>query len=160
MNRFAFLIVSMMACVALAACGGGNNATGGGGGNAAHNEGGEGGEHAGHHHEGEEHDLGKKSQDGFDVEVTQIGDPKGGGELVFEVKVTKDGKASSEINITAHIADKDQKGGTAPKGGTWVEDEQGYDCHVMLPDELKGDEMLWIDINHGESTVSFDIAKE
>ena len=158
MKRLSFLIMIALACLALAGCGGGNNATAGGnsGGGSANSD----GESGGHNHAGEEHDLGKKSDGGFDVEVTQIGDPKAGAELVFEVKVLKDGKASGDINITASITDKDGKGGTAPKGGEWVEEEQGYDCHCMMPKELKGGEMIWIDVNHGEAKVGFELAKE
>lgn len=157
MNRFAFVLVSAIACFALAACGGANSANGNGGSNSAHHN-----SAGGHSHEGEEHDLGKKSADGYDIEATQIGDPEAGGELVFEIKVMKDGKPASDAKVACWIGDKDSKE-LAPRGtGAWAAEEEGFDCHTKLPKDLAGATKFCLEIRDGDKEVSvnFDIVKE
>ena len=165
MNR---LMVLMMfaAAFAFAACGGGaNNASGGNAGNTAGSGNGAGqtNEDGGHHHEGEEHDLGKRTKDDWSYSAKQIGDPEGGGELVFEVQLQKGGENVKDATIATWVGDDSGKE-LSPRGsGAWVEDEGLYDCHVGMPKEIPATMKFWVEVKHGGSVVfkdSFDVVIE
>jgi len=126
-----------------AACGGGNAAANTPG-NAPHANDGHG---HGDEHTGEKHNLGEISLDGgFKAVVTQIGDPVGGKELPFEVKLTKDGKDATGIEVEGFVGDDSGKELGAPGKGEWMADEKLYDIHGELPKTLPAKMWFWVRI--------------
>ncbi len=126
-----------------AGCGGGANNVAGNTGNAptngAHTHG-HGDEHVGEHHALGDIDLGG----GVKASVTQIGDPKGGGELPFEIKVTKDGKGIKVPGMEGFIGDESGKELCAVNAANWVEEENGYDLHGECPKTLPAKMWFWL----------------
>ncbi len=153
--RKAMLGMTLAATVVLAACGGGNTTNAG---NVAVN--GQGNGHGDEH--GTVHPMGKKALgEGYEAEVGHVeSDSKT--ELVFEVKVLKDGKDVKDAQVKVWLGDKDGKELSPVANGEWMADEGLFDAHTAVPPTGADGLVLWVRVMHGGKDVkaSFDIPKD
>ncbi|MCC6465262.1 MAG: hypothetical protein IT463_07990 [Planctomycetes bacterium] len=148
MKKLAMTAALALAGLGLTACGGGNGAgNGAGGGNAAGNAA------HGHEHEGEQHALGKQSDKGIDVEVTQMGEIKASKECIFETKVSKDGKPLATATVAGWLGDDTGKELCERGPGEFNADEGLYDVHVLGPKEGGDKALYWVLVKDGATEI-------
>jgi len=136
MKMMAALIVALLA---LAACGGAANNNKANA-NKPANDG-----HDHDSHAGTKFSLGTLNlEGGLTAMVTQIGEPKAGGETIFEVKLTKDDKDVADANVTGWLAGEDGKELAAAGTGKWEAEEKMYDVHTETPKELPAKVHFWL----------------
>lgn len=141
-----FLMLAMLAGLSFAGCGDDHSHDN----NDDHHHEDDGNEH-GHDHEGEHHDLGHMEHaGGWEIHAGHIGELEHGHEGIFEVKVTRNGKAVPGARVNAWIVDAEGKGLTPRAGGEWMADEGLFDCHLTMPEETPGDAFLMVRIREGD----------
>ena len=102
-----------------------------------------------------------RDKDDWHYAVKQIGDPTGGGELVFEMQLQQGGKDVSDASVAVWVGDADGKELAPRGGGSWTAEESLYDCHVGMPADIPESMKFWIIVKHGDKEVlkdSFDVA--
>lgn len=151
-------VMAMVAAAGLfAACGGGDNH---GHGNNAQGHANDGHGHGhGDEHTGEKHSLGDIDLGGgIKAAVTQIGDPKGGSELPFEVKLTRDGKDMTGAELEGFLGDDAGKELGAASKGEWMADEKLYDLHGECPKTLPAKMWFWVRVRDGGKELKGKVA--
>jgi hypothetical protein len=103
-------------------------------------------------HKGKRTDLGKQEINGYTVAVTQIGEPKAGGELSLEIVLT--GGAAKPKAVRAWYGVESAEGSTKAKA---VETEKYWDADLDLPAKLPDNSKCWIEIEtpDGKKKASF-----
>jgi hypothetical protein len=103
-------------------------------------------------HKGKRTELGKQEIAGYTVAVTQIGEPKAGGELSYEIVVT--GGAGKPKAVRAWYGIESAEGSTKAKA---VETEKFWDADLELPAKLPDKSACWIEIEtaDGKKKASF-----
>ena len=118
--------------------------------NNTHTHDGDGHSHGedGHSHEGTRHPMGQIDLgDGYRLEIAHIGGFKPGKEVVCEIVVKKDGKEIKDANVTCQVK-TDSADVTMAIKAEWSSDENLYDGHIDLPDELPEDSHLVVRVRH------------
>lgn len=93
-------------------------------------------------HAGERHDLGNKEIGGVTVQVTQIGDVKGGAEVPFEIVVS----GAQPQAVRAWLGNEAGEGSVRVKAalrGNFL------DADIEVPENLPEGSQLWVEIESG-----------
>lgn len=156
MKRWMSLALAAALALFVAACGGGDNHSHNGNQPGGHDH-----DHDDDHSKMEKHALGKLSLDGgITAEVIQLGDPVPGKEMIFEIKLTKDGAVVKDAQVTAWLGDEAGKELAAVGKGEWMADENLFDAHVECPKELPASAKIWVRVRQGGADAKGSLAIE
>jgi hypothetical protein len=149
MRRWMTAVMMVLAVFALAACGGGN-ATGNANDNHGHDHDNGHGDHHGKVQPVGESDLG----DGYKLAAGMVEHAHDAKEVMFEITLTRDGKAVSDAIVTARVILADGKDAGAGGTGNWMKDAGLYDCHVGIQSEIGDGAKLSVYVRHGDKEMT------